>query len=69
MVLQVADGSVVVMKFEPMNAGDSQEEKTRMSGCIASFNPYCDQKLRCGGEGTCFVNIVSSYEWKAYRLK
>ncbi|MFS0647581.1 hypothetical protein [Siminovitchia sp. 179-K 8D1 HS] len=45
MVLQVADGSVVVMKSEPMNAGDSLEEKIRMSGCIKSSNPFHDQKL------------------------
>ena len=39
MVLQVADGSVVVRKSEPMNAGDSLEDKTRMSGCMMSSNP------------------------------
>ncbi|MDC3415288.1 hypothetical protein NC797_05930 [Aquibacillus sp. 3ASR75-11] len=42
MVLQVAEGFVVVMKSEPLKAGDSVEDKTWMSGCIASSNPYRD---------------------------
>jgi hypothetical protein len=37
MVLQVADCSVVVSKSEPMKAGNSMEEKTRMKVCIMSY--------------------------------
>ncbi len=44
-VLQVADGSVVAMKFEPMKAGDSLEGKSRMSRCMMSSNLCHDQKL------------------------
>lgn len=44
MALQVADGSVVVRKSEPMKAGDRLEEKTRMSRCNMSSNLYHDQK-------------------------
>lgn len=64
MALQVADGSVVVMKSEPMKAGDSEEGKTRMSGYIALPNLFWNQKFHDRGEGTCFVNIVNGSEWE-----